>query len=501
MSSNNQVIKTIIISGLAMLINYMISFFITPYISENMGSEAYGFFSIAKTFSSYAAILTLAIDSYAVRFIGVEYHNNRFDKCSIYFSSVYYADLFVSTVLILLIIIFSFFIEHILVVPEHFAADVKLMFVLMIINFGLITVSTAFTSASYIKNKLDIMNAAKGISYIIEALVMIILYKSFPPRIYYAGIAMVCSALVILISNVLLCKKLLPELKIHKKHYSFSAVKLLLINGIWNSLNSLGNMLNSGLDLIVSNLMLTGLQTGNLAISKTIGALFSGLLQLIAQPFQPALLKIYSSGNNEELIRELKKAMIVCGFFSNAAFAGFVAIGKEYCDLWVPTQDTQLIYTLTIVTVLGNIAEGALYPLYYIYTLTVKNKIPCFVTIIGGIANVLFMYILINLTNLGEFAIVWTTAVITSIINLVFNPLYMSKCLDISYKTFYDIIAVHILSCIAMTAVFKFMVRSMSINSWIALILTAVLLVFIGVIIHAILNFFNRKISNLRRIQ
>ncbi len=471
----------------------MISFFLTPYISENIGSEAYGFFSIAKTFSSYASILTLAIDSYAVRFISVAYHKNELDKCNIYFSSVYYADLLVSTLLILIVILSSFFIEHILVISENFVDDVKIMFVLMFINFGLITVSTAFTSASYIKNKLDMMNAIKGGSYILEATALIILYKNFPPKIYYTGIALICSSFFIFVSNMLFCRKLIPELKINRKLYSFKAVKMLLINGIWNSLNSLGNMLNSGLDLIVSNLMLTGLQTGQLAIAKTIGTLFSGLFQLVAQPFQPALLKIYSSGNKDELIKELKKSMIVCGFFSNAAFAGFVALGKKYCDLWIPSQDTKLIYMLTTVAILGNIAEGVMYPLYYIYTLTVKNKIPCFVTIAGGILNVILMYILIKLTSLKSFAIVWTTAVITTVINLVFNPLYMSRCLNIPFKTFYSVIGVHIISCATMTALFKIIAYQIKINSWITLIITAILLAVIGAFVHAVLNLAARK--------
>lgn len=33
-----------------------------------------------------------------------------------------------------------------------------------------------------------------------------------------------------------------------------------------------------------------------------------------------------------------------------------------------------------------------MYPLYYVYTLTVKNKIPCFITIIGGVLNVVSIW-------------------------------------------------------------------------------------------------------------
>ena len=46
------------------------------------------------------------------------------------------------------------------------------------------------------------------------------------------------------------------------------AVKKLVLSGIWNSINSVGNLLNSGLDLWISNLMLSALEMGNLSIVK-----------------------------------------------------------------------------------------------------------------------------------------------------------------------------------------------------------------------------------------
>lgn len=56
--------------------------------------------------------------------------------------------------------------------------------------------------------------------------------------------------------NYYIYKKYTPELKIRRKSVSFNAIKKLVVNGIWNSINSLGNTLNSGLDLIVTNLWL-----------------------------------------------------------------------------------------------------------------------------------------------------------------------------------------------------------------------------------------------------
>ncbi len=78
-------------------------------------------------------------------------------------------------------------------------------------------------------------------------------------------------------------------------------------NGIWNSLNTLGNTLNSGLDLIIANLMLSGVATGQISVAKTIESMFTMLYQVVFQPFQPRLLKAYASGNREILRKRASK--------------------------------------------------------------------------------------------------------------------------------------------------------------------------------------------------
>ena len=101
----------------------------------------------------------------------------------------------------------------------------------------------------------------------------------------------------------------------------------------------------------------------------------------------------YSEDNKEALIKELKYSMKVCGVLTNIVFAGFCTLGIAFYQLWIPTQNIQLVYRLTVLAMLPCITEGCVYPLYYVYTLTVKNKIPCFITIIGGILNVISMYV------------------------------------------------------------------------------------------------------------
>lgn len=183
--------------------------------------------------------------------------------------------------------------------------------------------------------------------------------------------------------------------------------------------------------------------------------------------------------------------MKISGLVSNLAFAGFCALGKVYYKLWIPDQDIELIYVLSVISVLSGVLDGAITPLFYIYTLTVKNKIPCLITITGGVLNVLGMYVLVKYTDMGVYSIVITTAIIMLFIEGVTNPIYMSKCLNINVGVIYKPLFMHIVSCLVMTAAFRLIAIIVDPMTWVGLIVTAVLMVVVGVVIHFGIVFYN----------
>ena len=382
MNKNNLRIATaIIVSGLGVFISYLINFLLTPYITDNIGIEAYGFVSLAKNFVNYAQIATIAITSFVVRYISVSYHERKMQEANEYYSTSVIACVALAGVIFISALLLITKIDLLLNVPQNLIFSVKLLFLIVFLNFVLTTATTPFTTAAYIKNRLDITGIIKIIAYLVDAGVMVILFINCTPNVWFVGMGSLAASVVTFICTYILSKKLVPELVFNKDFFSVSKLKNLVGNGIWNSLNSLGNELNSGLDLIISNLFLNGVATGQIAVVKTIGTMFSMLYEVVYQPFQPNLIKAYASGDVNIFINEQKKAMRICGYFSNVAFAGFVALGGLYYKLWLPSEDTKLLHMLTIVTVLGSVTAGVMRPIYYVYTLTLKNKLPCWITI------------------------------------------------------------------------------------------------------------------------
>lgn len=495
-SHSNKFIITFFASTAGMIVNYAINFFLAPYIANSLGMEAYGFVSIANNFVNYAGIATMAITSFMVRYISVSYHSGNIKEANEYFSSSIFSCFFVSGIILLFVLILSWKLEYILNIPNDLLHDVKILFIFVFITFILNVILTPYSSAVYIRNRLDLSAIFKIFSYITQAISLIFLFQLFDSNISYVGYGSCISAIVLLVLNAVSCQKLVPELSFNFINISIKKIKSLVKNGIWDAFNQLGNVLNSGLDLLVSNLLLSGTETGEVSVAKTMGTMYAGVLSMISHLFQPTLIKSYASGNKEYFVTELGNAMKICGFFSNLIFAGFFSVGLLYYKLWMPEENIKLLYGLTIITFANYITDGIMRPIYYVSTLTIKNRIPCIVTILGGVLNVISMIILVKTTSMGAYAIVTTTAVIMLAINLLFNPLYGAHCISVNPIIFYKIIFKDIIACFLMMGSFSLTSYFLQPYNWVSLIFTSLILILEGALIYCFVMFRKKEIKS-----
>lgn len=88
--------------------------------------------------------------------------------------------------------------------------------------------------------------------------------------------------------------------------------------------------MNSGLDLLITNKMLTELLMGMVSVSKTLGALCYTLVVAISSSFRPKQLEAYSHKDKEKLIELLKNSMLITGTVCAIILAGFNACGEDF---------------------------------------------------------------------------------------------------------------------------------------------------------------------------
>lgn len=483
-----QILLNVIWSLITFILGYGISFFITPYISENLGIEAYGFISLANTIISYIDIIAVAINAFAARYIAMAYHNRDYKSAEEYYSSVFFSNILfisVSWIAFLFIIINA---ETILDIPSYLIYDVKILLIFVLLNYSVNLIANVFALPAFIKNYASTTSKNASISKIIYALCLGAIIYFSAMKVYSMAMASVVSAIYVFIMNHKFSKKYFPEVCISRKSYSFDKVKKLLSSGIWNSINNIGNMLNSGLDLLITNQLLSSVLMGQISVTKQLANIVASLSFLISSAFQPKQLETYSKKDIPSLVDYFKIAMKCMGVLSGIILAGFITIGKQFYSTWLPSQDIELLYKLTCIVLIGDVLVVVVRPLYYVNTLTDKLKVVCWITVINGILNVVGMYVLIKNFNFGAYAVVLTTMVLNLIQSFLITPFLASSFLNLPNKfVFFKLVIRHLVSTLICTIVFVFLSRFLDMSAgWGHVLVNIAILGAIGVFVMVI---------------
>lgn len=423
--------------ALNLLVSFAISFFLTSYLVRTIGSTAYGFYGLANNIVNYALIITTALNSMAARFIGVEVHRGNYNQASIFYSSVFIADLLFAAIIFIPSCVAIWYINTFFDVPNELIVDVKILFYIVFINMCLNIVAAVFGGVYMIRNRLDISSLIRVFSNIVKAVLLVFFYWRFKPSIVYLGTATLVATLITIISNIHFDKKLLPEVILDKRLSSWKAVKTIISSGIWNSLNQLSITLLHGFDLLLANIFISSTAMGVLSVAGTIPGVISACVFVLANVFTPIFLELYAHEKFNEIRKELKNSVKFMTLITCIPIGFLIGFGVPFYKLWVPNMDISLLYYLSLFVILPLFSGGAISGTNYIYTVTNKVKWQSIVLLITGVINLIIAYILLKTTSLGVYAIVGVSASLGIIRNIVFNAPYAAICIKQPFYILY----------------------------------------------------------------
>ena len=488
---NKRTMINIISQCVSFAVNLGISFLLTPYITRHLGKDVYGFVGLAYQVLSYISVFIVAFNTMLNIFVATAYYKNDIKKANEYFSSVLIVDMILSLVLIAPLLFICIRLEAFLDVPSSALWDIKLLWILIFANFIIGLAFGPYGTGLFIKNRLD-LSALRGIeSNLIKAVILVLCFALFSPRVWYVGFAAVICGIYVVIINIIYHHRLTPEIRLSFGQFHFSAIKEIVSVGVWNTINSLTSILMNGLDLIVSNLFIGALGMGYISYAQTVPTQIAALIATIKSAFVPQLTKVYAESKDDfsDFVKEVQSAMQVCGFLGSVPIIVFMVFGIDFYKLWLPTMSNEeviIINVLAIMILIPTLLDVYISPLYNVNSITKKIKIPVLVTFGISVVNVVAEIGLVKYTTLGIYAIELVTAILMTGKVFLFTPIYASRLLSQKWYIFYlplfrGIIANALsLGCaLGIHMIFKS-------DSWLSLII----LCFVSVILGYLVNYF-----------
>lgn len=470
MSEAKKISLGIIMSVINLAVTIFISLFITPYIVNRLGKEAYGFVGLANNFVSYAALVTIALNSMASRFVSVEIYKKNYTEANRYFTSVFYANVLTAVVMAPILAFLVFSLQSFLEIPVSLVTDVKVTFLIVFVQFLTNMLLSRFEIATFVTNRLYLSQRNSIISSLLRLGVILGCFALFDTRITYLAVGGFAGAVFIYIMNLYYTRTFLPELRVKREYFSFGHIKELLAAGVWNLVNKLSAILLDGLDLLLTNVFIGAAEMGALALSKTIPAMFLSLRGTLDYPFTPPMTKCYAEGDIAGVVKYARTGNKVLGIFMIAPMAVFLIYGQDFFKLWVPKEDSWMIQILALLSIVSLLAGACINSVFTVFTITNRLKLNSLVILGTGIATVLTNFLLLEITNWGVYIIAGVSSVYSLLRNYIFTPLYGAHCLGVKKSTFYhEIVTGNV--CLVLNAGVGIAVRHFVVgSSWLTLI-------------------------------
>ena len=473
----------------AFVVNLGVSFVLTPII-DAMLPNTIGFVNMANQFVQWAQVIVSALNTLASRYITIHLHKGENQEVNEYFSSVFFANMLMAAVFLIPALFVIVFLGRLFQVPAASLPDVQILFAFVFLNFFISIITSVFSVSTYSTNRLELTSIVTIITELVRVAILYVTYRHFTPYLFYVGIASVVSTVILAAANAGFTKKLLPKVKINLKYFRWKKVIELVSLGAWNSVTRLGQMLLDGLDTFISNIFIDETAMSLLVLAKTVPTTLSGLMGTLVGVFAPSITISYAKGDKKELMDVLKSSNRIMIFMMSIPIAFVTAYGDKFFKLWLANSRTEeeitLIYHLAVLSMGVLFVSASIQVLYQVFIITKKIKLNSIVIVASGVISTAIVFVLLETTNLGLYAIAGVSVVVGLIRNMVFTPIYAAKCLEVKWTTFYGDIFMGLASIGIITVVALVSKLVLPMNHWISFFVSGA---FMGCV-ALVLNFF-----------
>lgn len=470
-SGKQQSVINLITGITTMFIQFVVSFFLSPFIVKNLGEAANGFTQLANNFVSYASLLTLAFNSMTARFVSINYHQGNIEKAKEYYSSTIVCNLIMVVVLVPISIYIIKNINCFIVIGAEPLVDVKLLFACVFINFFLNLIGSMLQISLFVMNAVFIQNIINLLRNLLNALLLLIIFGIYTPHMFFVSAVACILTFISLPIYKIIKERIIPELKFKFSNFSFDSIRTLFASGIWNTVNQCGNILMTGLDLLLANLFIDPVAMGVLAISKTVPTAIIGVGNVINSSFSPGLVIDYATKENTEILKTLRSSIKISSVIMSIPMITFCVFGVQFYTLWMPSINAKDLTVLSFLAFLAFIPVAGTHVLYNLFTATNNLKWNSLSFIVTGILNFIVVYICLKFTDLGIYAIAGVSSVLSIIRSMFFTIPYAAKILKLRFYEFYkDVFST--LSCSMICLIIGIIIKKiLNFKGWFGLIL------------------------------
>lgn len=436
MNNTTALKKNILSNGALVILNGIIGFWLPPYLIKKLGVGAYGMIPLASTLIGYASVITIAINGSLSRFMALSIEKSDEKETSEIFNT---ALLSIGALLLFILPFFIFFstrISDIISVPLGYETDASRLFLCISFAFVLTCLTSVFNASAYVANRLDLVNQVTVINTLVRVIIVVVTYLFISVSLLGFGIAVLIGSVFASRYSFYLFKRYSPNISIQAKDFQKSKLYELLSMGAWLAIIQLGSILFLQIDLIVINKILGNAEAGKYSVILQWSNLIRTMTLSLSGALGPLILTLYAKGEIKQVVKLTLLSNKALTLFVTCIVATLCILSGNLLEIWVGKEFGSLKSLFLLVLLPLPINLGVL-PLFSLNRAYNKVKIPGIFTVVMGVVNLLLAIVFVKYTSLGLYGVALASAIVLTIKNFIFMPMYVAGNMGINRFTFF----------------------------------------------------------------
>ena len=369
------------------LLNVGLMVWYVPFLVGNLGLPAYGMLSLANSLVLYLSIVTDSLNGSVFRYLGIDLNQGDVASANRTFNSGLILAILACCLLVVPIAATSYLLPLMFQVPPDLVAATRFLVVAVGVTALTALVGGVFGVSSLIRHRFDLRNIVRSIVALCRIGVVVLLFAAGSPSLVHVGVGLILAAVIGLAGDVLLWKKLTPELSIDPRLIESARFRPLIGLGTWSTINIIGVLFIMQIDVIVVNQLLGPEATGRYASVLLFPVLIYTMGEAVLPVLGSAIMAHYATGDSQALQDLARRSVRLLAVGLALPIGLLCGLGAPLLTLWLGPAfaDLETVLLLLVAPLTINLATR---PLSYVLTAYNEVKVQGLVTLALGAANV-----------------------------------------------------------------------------------------------------------------
>jgi O-antigen/teichoic acid export membrane protein len=433
MSRFRRIAQNVLSNWFALAVTTVVGFFLSPFVVHRLGNLAYGVWVLIASLVSYMGLLDLGLRGAVTRFVSKGATQQNHQESSQAVSGALWIRLWISLAIIAVGIVCSLGFHRVFVIPVDLQQPARIAVLLTAITVAMNLWCGVFGGVLVALHRYDMTSSVSIVQTCVRAAGIVYLLRT-GHGILSLAIWDLCTWSISNTVLILLCFRVYPQLKVVFTRPDRETFLKLWNYSLYAFLINIAIQVTYYTDNMVVGAFLSPAAVTLYAIGGILITYARQIVSSMTTTFTPLASTFEAEGSDDNLRRLLihgtRAALIVSLPIEVALFFR----GHTFIRLWMGDQYAQVSGTVMQILLLSVVFGSATTTAGGIVYGMGQHKRIAFWGIGEAAANLILSIILVR--RIGVYGVAWGTAIPSVVIEVLFWPVFISRLVKISVRTF-----------------------------------------------------------------